>query len=81
MAFSNDKKASGPFGNIKYQAHAVNFDAVTTGTVKTGFDQVYHVSFTNNVTEAAGLVTVSGGDVTVASVTASDTGTLLVYGV
>ena len=80
MAFSSSKKASSLMGNLKVEVHSCDFAGVTTGDISIGMSNIMHVSFNNAVTEAAGLVTVNGQTVTISSVVASDTGTLLVIG-
>lgn len=80
MAFSSSKLASSLMGNLRVEIHSCNFASVTTGDVSVGISNILHMSFNNDVTEAAGLVTKSGQTVTIASVTSNDTGTLLVIG-
>ncbi len=80
MAFSSSKLASSLMGNLRVEIHYCDFASVTTGDISVGMSNIMHMSFNNEVSEAQGLVTKSGQTVTVASVTANDTGTLLVIG-
>ena len=80
MAFSSSKTAQSLAGNLRMEIHSCDFAGVTSGTVSIGIKNILHMSFNNEVTEAAGLVTKSGQLVTIASVTSNDTGTLMVIG-
>lgn len=80
MAFSATLKRQSLMGNLRVQIWDVNFAGVTTGTIKSGLSAVDHISFNNAVTEGQGLSTVSGSDVTIASVTSNDTGTVMIVG-
>jgi len=80
MAFSSSKLASSLMGNLRVEVHSCNFASVTTGDISVGMSNIMHMSFNNETTEAAGLVTKSGQTVTIASVTSNDVGTLLVIG-
>lgn len=81
MAFSATLKRQSLMGNLKVQVWDVDFAAVTTGTIESGLTEVDHISFNNLVSEAQGLSTKSGSDVTISGVTASDTGTVLIVGI
>ena len=89
MAFSYSKVSNHVAGNLKVAFFDVNFASVTEGKVQTGFAQVRHAAYENEVTEAQGKVqinksdatTASPGDVFVSGVTSSDTGKLMVWGV
>lgn len=80
MAFSATLKRQSLMGNLRVQIWDVDFAGVTTGTIKSGLSAVDHISFNNAVTEGQGLSTVSGSDVTIASVTSNDTGTVMIVG-
>lgn len=80
MAFSASLIKTDIQGTTKVEIWSFNAASVTTGTIKTGMAQIHHMAINNEVSEAQGLVTKSNGDVTIASLTANDTGTLIVYG-
>lgn len=67
-------------GNLRVEIWELDFAGVTTGTFSAGLGTIDHVSFNNGTSEAQGLVTKSGSSVTVASVTSSDVGTIMVVG-
>jgi hypothetical protein len=88
MAFSASKVSNHVAGNIKVIFYDLNFASVTEGKVSTGLNNVLHASFENETTEAQGRVfknnsdasTTSAGDVFIDGVTASDLGSLVVFG-
>lgn len=89
MAFSASKVSNHVAGNLKVAFFNLDFASVTEGVIKTGFDQVRHASFENEVSEGQGKVqinksdasTAAPGSIFVSGVTASDTGKLMVWGV
>lgn len=80
MAFSATLKRKSLMGNLRVEIWELDFAGVTTGTFSAGLGTIDHVSFNNGTSEAQGLVTKSGSSVTVASVTSSDVGTIMVVG-
>ncbi len=80
MAFSATLKRQSLMGNMRVEVWELDFASVTTGTFSAGLGTIDHVSFNNETTEAQGLVTKSGSDITVAGVTSSDVGTIIVFG-
>ena len=80
MAFSATKTSRSNAGGLIVLTYDVDFDSVTSGTVKTGLFEVHSAIFQNEVTEGQGVLTRSGGDVALSGVTSSDTGTLTVIG-
>jgi hypothetical protein len=89
MAFSSSVKKHDVVGTMQVKIYDCDFASVTTGLVKTGFSNVFAAVFTNGVSEAQGLVKLNRnaaddgaevGSVNVSGVTASDTGTLIVFG-
>lgn len=90
MAFSSTVKKHDVVGSMQVKVFDCNFAAVTTGLVKTGFNQILFANFVNNTTEAQGLVKPDRnaaddgaeiGSVNISGVTASDVGQLIVFGV
>lgn len=90
MAFSSSVKKHDVVGTMQVKIFDCSFAAVTTGLVKTGFSQILYAGFTNNTTEAQGLVKPNRnaaddgaeiGSVNVSSVTSNDVGQLIVYGI
>lgn len=80
MAFSATLKRQSLMGNMRVEVWDVDFASVTTGTFSCGIGQVDHISFNNEVSEAQGLATNSGSSITVAGVTSSDVGTVMIVG-
>lgn len=81
MAFSATLKRQSLMGNMRVEVWDVNFASVTTGSFSSGIGQVDHISFNNEVSEAQGLATNSGSDITVAGVTSNDVGTVMIVGI
>jgi hypothetical protein len=90
MAFSSTVKKFDVVGTMQVKIFDCDFASVTTGLVKTGFNQILFTAFTNNVSEAQGLVkndrnaadnAAELGSVNISGVTASDVGQLIVYGI
>lgn len=80
MAFSATLKRKSLMGNMRVEVWELDFASVTTGTFSAGLGTIDHVSFNNETTEAQGLVTKSGSEITVSGVTSSDVGTIIVFG-
>lgn len=80
MAFSATLKRKSLMGNLRVEIWDLDFAGVTTGTFSAGLGIIDHLSFNNETTEGQGLVTNSGSSITVASVTSSDVGTIMVIG-
>lgn len=81
MAFSSTLTKKGIIGDIRYEIYAFDSDSVTTGTIVTGLQEIYHKNFNNDVTEGDGKLTHSASTLTLAGLTSSDTGTVIVFGV
>lgn len=81
MAFSATLKRQSLMGNLRVQIWDVDFDGVTTGTIKSGLSAVDHISFANAVSDDHGILAASGSDVTISSVTSNDTGTVMIVGI
>ena len=90
MAFSSTVKKNDVVGTMNVKVFDVDFASVTTGAVKTGFNQILFSAFTNNVSEAQGLVknnrnaadnAAEVGTINISGVTANDAGQLIVFGV
>lgn len=89
MAFSSTQVKHDLMGNTQVKFFSVDFAAVTSGHVKTGFSNVLAAFFNNAVSEAQGLVKINrdsgdtaaeAGGVHISGVTLSDTGVLVVFG-
>jgi len=81
MAFSSTLVSQNIVGVKKEHIYSWNAASVTTGTIKTGFTVIEHVSINNLVTaDKVGKCVPSGGDVVISGVTSSDTGTILIKG-
>ena len=80
MAFSSEKKARSLAGNLIIEVHSWNAASVTSGSISTGVPNILHISLKNDVTEANGQAIATGQKVDISSVTANDTGSILVVG-
>lgn len=80
MAFSSERVSRTLAGNKVMEVWNWNAAAVTTGTIKTGLQNVEHVSLNNETTVTDGKAVRAGGDVTLSGLTANDKGTVLIVG-
>lgn len=80
MAFSATQVKQDVIGTSRMEVWSFNAASVTSGSFKVGMGVIHHVSINNEVSEAQGLVTKSGNEISISSLTANDTGTVLVIG-
>lgn len=89
MAFSSTLKKSDVHGSLQVQVYTADFNAVTTGHIKTGLSNIIFAVHNNEVTEGDGKVEInrdSGdtaaepGGLLLSGFTLSDVATVIVYG-
>lgn len=90
MAFTATRQDRFPIGNKIAEIWELSFASVTSGETKTGLKQVDFAAFTNETTEAQGLVNKNSasaseteddlGSVFISGVTSNDNGVLFVIG-
>jgi hypothetical protein len=81
MTFTSAKVRRTVVGNLRMEIWSFVATGVSTGTIVTGLNSIEHIDLSNNTGARAGQsATITGGSVALAGLTASDAGTIMVFG-
>ena len=83
MTFASTTLHTDCFGALRVKVFDLDFASVTSGSVATGLSKIIHADFTNKTGVTADQAmdwTTTAGTVAITGVTASDKGTLMVFG-